>query len=115
MSIPSNSSNSTAVTFEQLQTFITNGLQAAGLPLADANKVATLMAEADLQGSDGHGVIRLVPYVKRIMAGGINTQPNIHVVNERTAMAVVDGDNGMGHLVMSYAAKLAIAKARTAA
>jgi L-2-hydroxycarboxylate dehydrogenase (NAD+) len=109
-----NTTNSISVSFAQLQTFITNGLQAAGLPLADASKVATLMAEADLQGSDGHGVIRLVPYVKRIMAGGINTQPNIHIVNERAAMAVVDGDNGMGHLVMSYAAELAIAKARTA-
>jgi LDH2 family malate/lactate/ureidoglycolate dehydrogenase len=30
-----------------------------GLPDADALTVATLMAEADLQGSDGHGVTRL--------------------------------------------------------
>ncbi len=73
-----------------------------------------LMAEADLQGSDGHGVIRLPQYVKRIRAGGINTQPKIRVVSERAAMAVVDGDNGMGHLVMSYAVDLAIDKARTA-
>jgi L-2-hydroxycarboxylate dehydrogenase (NAD+) len=109
-----NTTISSAVSFSQLQTFISNGLHAAGLPLHDASKIATLMAEADLQGSDGHGVIRLPQYVKRIKAGGINTQPNIHVVNERAAMAVVDGDNGMGHLVMSYAAELAIAKARTA-
>jgi L-2-hydroxycarboxylate dehydrogenase (NAD+) len=106
--------NTNAVTYAQLRIFITDGLHAAGLPLQDADKVATLMAEADLQGSDGHGVIRLPQYVKRIKAGGINTSPNIHVVNERAAMAVVDGDNGMGHLVMSYAAELAIAKARTA-
>jgi L-2-hydroxycarboxylate dehydrogenase (NAD+) len=106
--------NTNAVTYAQLRIFITDGLHAAGLPLQDADKVATLMAEADLQGSDGHGVIRLPQYVKRIKASGINTSPNIHVVNERAAMAVVDGDNGMGHLVMSYAAELAIAKARTA-
>jgi LDH2 family malate/lactate/ureidoglycolate dehydrogenase len=72
------------------------------------------MADADLQGSDGHGVIRLPQYVKRIRAGGINTRPNIRVVTERAAMAVVDGDNGMGHLVMSHAVELAMDKARTA-
>jgi len=53
--------------------------------------------EADMQGSDGHGVIRLAPYAKRILAGGINLKPNIKVVQERTAMALVDGDNAMGN------------------
>ena len=102
------------VSAERLSTFIGNGLQAAGLPPTDASAVATLMAQADLQGSDGHGVIRLPQYVKRIRAGGINTKPNIRVVNEKAAMAVVDGDNGMGHLVMSHAVDVAIAKARNA-
>jgi len=72
------------------------------------------MAQADLQGSDGHGVIRLPQYVKRIRAGGINTRPNIRVVQERAAMATVDGDNAMGHLVVSRAVDLAIEKARVA-
>ncbi len=72
------------------------------------------MADADLQGSDGHGVIRLPQYIKRIRAGGINKQPNIRIVHERAAMAVVDGDNGMGHLVVSRAVDIAIEKARTA-
>jgi LDH2 family malate/lactate/ureidoglycolate dehydrogenase len=72
------------------------------------------MAEADLQGSEGHGVIRLPQYVRRIRAGGVNLHPRIHVVQERAAMALVHGDNGMGHLVMKRAAELAIEKARTA-
>jgi len=72
------------------------------------------MAEADLQGSDGHGIIRLPQYVQRIEAGGINVRPDIRVVEERAAMAVVDGDNGMGHLVVSQAVRIAIEKARNA-
>jgi LDH2 family malate/lactate/ureidoglycolate dehydrogenase len=72
------------------------------------------MVDADMQGSDGHGVIRLAPYAKRILAGGINLNPDIKVIQERTAMALVDGDNGMGHLVMKKATELAIHKARTA-
>jgi LDH2 family malate/lactate/ureidoglycolate dehydrogenase len=89
-------------------------MMSLGLPSEDAAAVATLMVEADMQGSDGHGVIRLAPYAKRILAGGINLKPNIKVVQERTAMALVDGDNGMGHLVMKKATELAIHKARTA-
>ena len=102
------------VGLERLQGFIAAALERVGLPAADALRVATLMAQADLQGSDGHGVLRLPQYVKRIRAGGINTQPQIRVVHERAAMAVLDGDNGMGHLVVSRAVELAIEKARTA-
>ena len=47
--------------------------------------VATLMAEADLQGSDGHGVTRLPQYARRIKAGGFNVRPNIRVVHEHAA------------------------------
>jgi LDH2 family malate/lactate/ureidoglycolate dehydrogenase len=102
------------VTHEALARFIQSAFVSQGLPEADAQQVAGLMADADLQGSDGHGVIRLPQYIKRIRAGGINRHPNIRVVQERAAMAVVDGDNGMGHLVVSRAVDIAIEKARTA-
>lgn len=98
----------------QLEEFTASAMRALGLPSEDAATVATLMVEADMQGSDGHGVIRLAPYAKRILAGGINLKPDIKVVQERTAMALVDGDNGMGHLVMKKATELAIHKARSA-
>ena len=65
-------------------------LQAVGLPADDARTVAHLMAEADLQGSDGHGVIRLPPYSRRILAGGVNVRPNIKVIEERAAMALIE-------------------------
>ncbi len=102
------------VSFSQLQAFIGRAMTSLGIPEQDANTIGTLMAEADMQGSDGHGVIRLAPYAKRILAGGLNLHPNIQVVQERTAMALIDGDNGMGHLVMKRATELAIQKARTA-
>ena len=92
--------------------FVARAFVAAGLPEADAQRVAALMTEADLQGSDGHGVIRLAPYLKRIRAGGIRLRPDIRTVEERAATALLDGDNGMGHLVMSRAADMAAHKAR---
>ena len=96
----------------RLQGFVAAALASAGLPPADAAHVAALMVEAELQGSDGHGLIRLPQYVRRIRAGGINTRPDIRVAAERAAMALVDGDNGMGHLVVSRAVDIAIGKAR---
>ncbi len=106
--------SSSRVAFDALRDFIATALSRLGFSEADARTIARLMAEADLQGSDGHGVIRLVPYAKRIRAGGINLAPDIRIVEDRAAMALIDGDNAMGHLVMARAAELAIAKARTA-
>ena len=103
-----------AVRAEALQDFISRAFAAVGMPDEDAARVAALMTEADLQGSDGHGAIRLAPYVRRIRAGGIALRPDIRIVEERAATALLDGGNAMGHLVMSKAAQLAGDKARQA-
>jgi LDH2 family malate/lactate/ureidoglycolate dehydrogenase len=95
-----------------LAAFVGRIFAAAGVPDADAKTLAELMVEADLRGSDTHGVIRLPIYVRRIRAGGVNPKPNIRVVSDRPSAALVDGDNGMGHLVMRRAAQLAIEKAK---
>ncbi len=102
----------TIVTFDHLKQFIQQALKKVGLSDTDATTVASLMAEADLQGSEGHGVTRLPQYVRRIKAGGMNPRPNIHIVHEHPSTALLDGDNGMGHLVMKRAAEIAIEKAR---
>jgi LDH2 family malate/lactate/ureidoglycolate dehydrogenase len=96
-----------------LAAFVQRAFEAAGLARGDAEQVAALMVEADLRGSDTHGVIRLPIYVRRLKAGGINKRPNIRVLQEKPAAALVDGDNGMGHLVMHFAAQTAIEKAKT--
>jgi LDH2 family malate/lactate/ureidoglycolate dehydrogenase len=93
---------------------IEDAFVAAGLPAADAARCAELMTEADLTGADGHGVFRLPQYVRRLKAGGFNKRPNIAVTRTAAATALVDGDNGMGHLVMTRAANEAITIAREA-
>jgi len=98
----------------ELEAFVARALTAVGLPAPDAEQVARLMILADLRGADGHGIFRLPQYVRRIRAGGMNLRPNIRVARETEAMALVDGDNGMGHLVMRFAAQVAIEKAKRA-
>ncbi len=97
---------------DQISLFIARALETAGMPPNDAGTVADLMAEADLNGADGHGIFRLQSYIRRIQEGGINLFPNIHVEQEKSGMALVNGDNAQGHLVMKYCAELAIQKAK---
>ena len=96
----------------QLFDFINNALITIGLPQDHANVVAKLMTQADLIGSDAHGVFRLPQYTKRLLSGGINKTPNIRIEREKNSMAVLNGDNAMGHLVMERASNLAVKKAK---
>jgi L-2-hydroxycarboxylate dehydrogenase (NAD+) len=98
----------------RLEEFIARAFEAVDMPHPDAAVVAGLMARADLNGSEGHGVFRLPQYIRRIKGGAVNLHPNIRIEREAAGMALVDGDNGMGHLVMRYAAQKAIEKARHA-
>ena len=100
-----------SVSVQQLEAFIRRCLTAVGLPERDAGIVAALMSDADLNGSDGHGVFRLPQYIKRIRSGGMNVHPDIHLAEDKGAMALVDGDNAVGHLVMHYATELAMQRA----
>jgi L-2-hydroxycarboxylate dehydrogenase (NAD+) len=96
---------------KRLETFIANVLAALGLPEQDAAVCAARMTEADLRGVDTHGIFRLPHYCQRIRAGGINLRPKVRPVRENAVTALVDGDNGMGHVVVTYATELAIQKA----
>lgn len=97
---------------ERLRRFIAEALAVVGLLLDDAAATAELMVLADLRGADGHGIFRLPQYIRRIRAGGINVRPNMRIASAASAIAVLDGDNGMGHLVMRHAAELAVERAK---
>jgi L-2-hydroxycarboxylate dehydrogenase (NAD+) len=98
----------------QLETFIASAFETVGISSSEAKSIAQLMARADVNGSEGHGVFRLPQYIRRIKGGAVNVKPNIHIEREAAGMALVNGDNGMGHLVMRYATEIAIEKAKVA-
>jgi LDH2 family malate/lactate/ureidoglycolate dehydrogenase len=87
-------------------------MQAAGMPPGDAQVTADSLVDADLRGTHSHGVIQLPGYLERLAAGGINPRPAITIVATTPAMAIVDGDGGMGQVVSDYAMKLAIRKGK---
>src|SRR5262245_9402259 len=92
--------------------FTTDAFRACGVPNRDAAIVAGAMIEADLTGSDAHGIFRLAQYVRWLRETRINAKPQMKLIAGGPATAVVDGDNAMGHLVMTFAAERAVEMAR---
>jgi LDH2 family malate/lactate/ureidoglycolate dehydrogenase len=92
--------------------FTRDALLACGVPAADADIVAKAMIEADLTGFDAHGIFRLKTYVDNLKSNRINPKADIKVLQRAPATALIDGDNGIGHLVMTQAANLAVELAR---
>ena len=97
---------------KSLEKFTKNILLKLNMPNRDALKVSKLIIQSDLYGVNTHGIFRLPNYVKRITEGGMNVKPDIKVIKERQSTALLDGDNGIGHLIMQKASKLAIKKAK---
>ena len=92
--------------------FIESSFKAVGMPNGHAKIISHLMSEADVSGADGHGIFRLPGYICRIKEGGLNLNPDIRVEREKSGMALVNGDNAQGHLVMKFCADLATKKAK---
>ncbi|QJF51971.1 Ldh family oxidoreductase [Roseobacter ponti] len=100
------------IAVDELQSFVASALAENGVQATDAAKVAGLMVEADIYGYETHGVFRLRQYLARLEGGGCNPKPDIKVAQETAATAVIDGDDGLGHLAMSAARDLAMEKAQ---
>lgn len=96
---------------QEVERFLSSAFMALKVPEVDSHTVANLMVEADLLGYDTHGSFRLRQYVNRLRDGGNNPVAKISAAVDHISTAVVDGDNGLGHLAMNYATELAIEKA----
>lgn len=96
----------------RLQDWVRSLLEVLDVLPEHAATTAIRLLEADLRGRTGHGLIRIPQYVKRIEAGGINLRPEIALTRETPVSALVDGDNGLGQVVMTLAAETAVGKAR---
>jgi len=94
-----------------LRAFAGACLEQVGVPPGSAAIVADNLAEADLRGVESHGVTRLGVYLERLAAGLVAAEAQGKVVRERAAMAVMDGENGLGAVIGTAAMELAVQKA----
>ncbi|WP_319476365.1 Ldh family oxidoreductase [Marispirochaeta aestuarii] len=100
------------VDFDLLESFMKDCLIESGVPEKDARVVTDVLITSDKRGIDSHGIGRLKPiYIDRIDQGILNPVTSIDVVKETETSAVLDGNNGMGHVVAKTAMEMAIEKA----
>lgn len=96
-----------------MEEFMVKVLANAGVPTDDAKIIADVLIQADKLGFDSHGVNRLKPiYLDRIKDNILNPVTNFKIVREGPTTAVIDGQNGMGHVISHNAMRMAIDKAK---
>ncbi len=96
---------------EKLKEYVCKVIEAFNVPEHDARIVADVLVTADLFGIESHGVQRLGRYVRGLKSGSIKAKPQIKVVRDSPACALIDGDSGLGQVVCMKAVQIAIEKA----
>lgn len=96
-----------------LKNFMKDVFIKLGTPADQAEIVAEVLITADKKGIDSHGIGRFKPiYIDRIEQGTMNPVTVIDIVRETDTTAVIDGNNGLGHVISKKAVEIAIEKAK---
>jgi len=100
------------ISVESLKQFISACFRSVGVPEADVAIIVDVLIRSDLRGIESHGIGRLKMYIDRIRTGIIEPVTRWEIVRESASSALIDGRNGMGHVISFHAMKLAMEKAR---
>ena len=101
--------NEAFASFDELEAFMKDVFVKVGVPPQDAAVCAEILIESDKRGIDSHGVGRFKPiYIDRIKDGIQNPVTNFEIVKDHLATAVVDGHDGMGHVIGKRSMRMAI-------
>lgn len=101
------------VNFDTMEKFMVDVFKGIGVPEDDAKICAEILITSDKWGIDSHGTNRLKPiYYDRIKAGIQHPVTNFEIVKEGPTTAVVDGHDGMGHVIGKRSMGIAIEKAK---
>ena len=100
------------ISVDRLKKFMSDCFLSVSVPARDIEIIVDVLMRADLRGIESHGIGRLKMYIDRIRAGIIDPVTRYEIVRESAGSALIDGHNGMGHVISYHAMKLAIAKAK---
>lgn len=85
---------------------------AGGASEEDAFTTADHLVLANLKGHDSHGVGMIPSYVHAILRNNLQVTAHAKIVHEHGAVALVDGQSGLGQVVAKEATDIAISKAK---
>lgn len=101
------------IDFDTMERFMVDVFKGVGVPEEDAKICADILITSDKRGIDSHGIGRLKPiYYDRIKEGIQNPVTEFEIVREGLTTAVIDGHDGMGHVISKRAMQMAIDKAK---
>ena len=96
----------------RLMAFATAVYAGQGVPEADARLIADTLVQADLWGHQSHGVLRLGWYLDRMRNKVMHPVTTPEFVVDAGGLAVIDGHDGVGHVLAKRAAEEAIKRAK---
>src|ERR1700730_16457185 len=96
----------------RLLSFATAIYEKAGMAAPDARVAADSLVQADLWGHQSHGVMRLSWYTARLKAGVCDPVAKPEFVTDVGAVAVIDGRDALGQVLMGLAVKGARRRAK---
>jgi len=97
---------------EELVEFVLNAYRALGVPQSGAVLLAETLCQADLWGHQSHGVMRTFWYANRIQSQATDIYSKPVLITDAGAVAVLDGNNGIGQVVAKCAMSEAIQRAK---
>jgi LDH2 family malate/lactate/ureidoglycolate dehydrogenase len=101
------------IDFKTMENFIVDVFIGLGVPDGDAKVCADVLITADKRGIYSHGVNRLKQiYYDRIRIGIQNPVTQLDIVKEGPTSTVIDGNDGMGHVISKRSMQIAIQKAK---
>ncbi len=106
------SEQNTLVKPDILEQYVASLFRIHGLSGEDAGLVANTLVQADLWGHQSHGVLRTSWYIERLRQGVMTPATKIDIVRNKSCLAVVDGNDGVGQVVAKQSMEMAIAKAK---
>lgn len=102
------------IPFATLESFMREAFIKLGINSTDAASAAAILVESDKRGIPSHGIARMKDfYYDRIKNGTIIVNAPFEIVKEGPTTAVIDGHNGLGHVIAKRAMQMAIDKAKT--
>src|SRR5258706_12388265 len=102
----------TRINADKLIDFATAVYTGVGMPEAAGRLVADTLVQADLWGHQSHGVLRLGWYLDRVTNGVMKPVTKPEFVVDAGTVAVIDGHDGVGHVVTELATREAIKRAK---
>ena len=101
------------VNASELQTVCSQLYQKVGVAQSDADTIAEMQVLMDLRGVHSHATRGVTGYVRGVISGNINPNPQLQRLEDNAASVLLDGDSGLGHLVAIHAMNIAIEKAKS--